>query len=360
MIKIRQDQWIESLSAYLDGELPIPERRKLEVMLHENDILLQQLNTLEKTRALLRHAPRLKVPHNFTLTAAMLPQKQVTPFWLPLMSSSSVLAAVFLILTYVFNSPTLASPKMIENYAMDAAPMAESITASAEVAPQETASEEGAAPTEPPMIIQWFGNMAMGKGGGGGADPAPEAAILAQEAPAAAVDNSAMAEEEPLMDSAMTEILPEGITPETQMFAAEAPAPSPAEESDLSLSGETPSDATTVLPLEQSTPLFPEATQMEATSEGESLTIPTATAIPVARSLESETPLQNPILGIAPVEEQGEIIADASEYLPVPAMPFEEDSQDRTSGILILRGVLLFISLLSGTIAIFISRRQNH
>lgn len=360
MTKIRQDQWIESLSAYLDGELSIPERRKLEVMLHENESFLQQLNALEKTRALLRHAPRVKVPHNFTLTAAMLPNKQPNTFWLPMMSTSSVLAAVVLIITYVFNFATLASPKMIENLAMDTAPMAESMAASAEVAPQDAASEKSTAPTESPMIIQWFGNMATGKGGGGGGDPVPQSAIMAQEAPAAADAASAMASEETLIEPAMTEIVPEDAAPETQMFAAEAPAANPVEEPDLSQSREIPLDAAAALPTGQSAPLLSEATQTEAAAEGQPLTRPTATGIPEARSLESETPLQNPILGIAPMEEQGEIIVDTSEDLPVPAMPFEAESQDSTSGILILRGALLFISLLSGTIAIFLSRGQNH
>jgi hypothetical protein len=356
----RQDQWIENLSAYLDGELSIPERRKLEIMLQENATLRQHLNALEKTRTLLRNAPRLKVPHNFTLTAAMLPQKQPGTFWLPLMSSSSILAAVALIFTFVFNLTSFASPKMIQNYALDAAPMVESMAASAQVAPQDAISEKSTAPTEPPMIIQWFGNVANGKGGGGGGpatDILAEAApAVAAEAPAMAVEESTLTLAEPLPDAAVTEV---GTTSDMQTFAAEAPAAMPTEQPILTLSEGIPQATAALLSTEQPSLLPPEATPLEATSDGLIFTTPTAAALPVERQLNTETPLQNPILGIAPAEEQGKIISEPTESMPVPVLPIEPKNQGTSTDVLILRGALLLVSLLSGAFAMILRRRQN-
>ena len=364
MKKNRQDQWIENLSAYLDGEVTIQERRKLEVLLQENESLRQQLSALAKTRALLRHAPRLKAPRNFTLTAAMLPQKQGSAFWLPMMSTSSILAAVALIVTYVFNLTSFASPKMMPNYAMDTAPMAESMTTAAEVAPLEDASQKSTEPTEAPLIIQWFGNLATGKGGGG-----PETAILAQEAPAPASEQLAIAGEAPataaeeparamdevLLDAAAPQVLPEeGAASDMQIFAAEAPTDITAEQPAAPLSEGIPLPTASAMSNEQ-----PALLQAEATSDVLTFPAPMATTIPESRQLETAPLLQNPILGIAPAEEQGRIIQDTAENIPAPAFPIDSESQKTSIGILVLRASLLLVSLFTGIIAILLRYRQG-
>jgi hypothetical protein len=289
-----------------------------------------------------------------------------------MMSTSSILAAAALIITYVFNLTPVVSPKMVQNYALDAAPMAESMAASAEVAPQDAASEKSTAPTEPPMIIQWFGNGASGKGGGGGGGPAT--AILAEEVPAPSVETSVLtgevsdmaAEEstltmaEPLPDTAVPEVLPEeGATSEMQAFAAAPPAAIPTEQPVLTLSEGIPQATAAVLPPVQPTLLPSEAASMQATPDGLSLATPTASAIPVERELVLETPQQSPILGIAPVEEQGKIIPEPTENIPESVLPIEPENQGASTGVLILRVALLLISLLSGTLAMFLRRRQN-
>ena len=66
----RQD--IEALSAYLDGQLPGRERRKLEARLRQEPDLKQAYEDLRLTRAVLRRAPKIQRRRNFTLTPEML------------------------------------------------------------------------------------------------------------------------------------------------------------------------------------------------------------------------------------------------------------------------------------------------
>ena len=59
---------IEQLSAYLDGALRPRQRAALEKRLHTHYTLRKTYEEMHKTRLLLRSAPRLRAPHNFTLT----------------------------------------------------------------------------------------------------------------------------------------------------------------------------------------------------------------------------------------------------------------------------------------------------
>lgn len=61
----------ESLSAYLDGNLTPGERERLEARLQGEPALRAELDSLFRTRDLLRSAPRYRAPRNFTLTPEM-------------------------------------------------------------------------------------------------------------------------------------------------------------------------------------------------------------------------------------------------------------------------------------------------
>ena len=89
---------IETLSAYLDGELSSGDRARLETRLHTKPELRVLLVSLQQTRAVLRNTPCLRAPRNFTLTPAMIGQRsRFNPlsFFLALRFSSVLAALLF-------------------------------------------------------------------------------------------------------------------------------------------------------------------------------------------------------------------------------------------------------------------------
>lgn len=67
---------LELLSAYIDGELTGRQRIQLEERLQEEPILEKNLLNLQQTKKILRAAPKLKSPRNFTLTSEMVGESQ--------------------------------------------------------------------------------------------------------------------------------------------------------------------------------------------------------------------------------------------------------------------------------------------
>jgi hypothetical protein len=350
----QQNQQLEALSAYLDGELSNSENSKLKAMLLENSLLQEQLNGLAKTRQLLRQAPRLKAPRNFTLNAAMLPKKRYFNIWLPIMSTSSALAAVVLMITYLINPFTAPIPLLTQNATAAEMPMAESLSIAP--SPEKSTADEA---VESPMIIQWFGDLAMGKGGGGGA--APQAALVAEaeslmeETPlndtAITTDEhseiQAFTEEAPLTDMAL-EFQP---TPENQASVQEAPA--------IASSSQPSSELSGVAPAEQSADELTEERAADESPEAMAPAPPAALISPESEALAMETPLDNPILGIPPLEEQGKIIRGEYEDQTIDIEPGTGESQVAINRMLVLRGILLVISLLSGAAAIVLFRTRH-
>jgi len=329
MTPSQQDQWYETMSAYLDSELSDPDRSKFESVLQTNPTLLAQLNELNKTRDLLRHAPRQKVPHNFTLTSSMLPQKKTFTIWFSIMRTSSALAAIAFIFTFLFNNRISAISYHTENQSLQKIPIAESLASSpAESAIQEAPAENSIPYTEEPIIIQWFGDLATGKGGGDGqiaAAPQTYSPSLAE---------SALEAPMPGIDSQLEE------TRDGLSFAAEAPSAV-----SMDLAAVEPSEGTSG---EQS------AVELPAPS-------PTLYATsPAEQASERDKPLENPILGIRPDEEQGKIIRDESLKPALNGSAVEPDVQHPTFKLMVLlRSSLVIFSLLTGIFSIFLHSRKN-
>ncbi len=61
----------EALSAYLDNQLGAKKRARLEARLQTEPALREALEDIRQTRAVLRQAPRVRAPRNFTLTPEM-------------------------------------------------------------------------------------------------------------------------------------------------------------------------------------------------------------------------------------------------------------------------------------------------
>ncbi len=103
--QISPHEW-EALSAYLDKELPVKERTRLESRLQVQPELRQALEDLRRTRAVLRSQPRLRAPRNFTLTPEMVGQRRPVRSGggLPvfnLMRFASAFAAVLLVIVLI-------------------------------------------------------------------------------------------------------------------------------------------------------------------------------------------------------------------------------------------------------------------
>ena len=70
MMNISQNDW-QMLSAYVDGELSGEKASRLEKRLEQDQELARSLEQLQKTRQVLRSAPRFSAPRNFSLTREM-------------------------------------------------------------------------------------------------------------------------------------------------------------------------------------------------------------------------------------------------------------------------------------------------
>ena len=66
---------LEKLSAYLDEQLNSKQRTLIDARLRDEPDLVEALSSIRQTRLILRATPRLKVPHNFSLTPEMVGQR---------------------------------------------------------------------------------------------------------------------------------------------------------------------------------------------------------------------------------------------------------------------------------------------
>jgi predicted anti-sigma-YlaC factor YlaD len=92
---------LESLSAYLDGQLDAAERTRLESKLQQEPELQRMLADLRRTRTILRSQPRPRAPRNFTLTREMVGQyrrRSENVSWYQRFSLTSALASLALVL----------------------------------------------------------------------------------------------------------------------------------------------------------------------------------------------------------------------------------------------------------------------
>ena len=211
----------EQLSAYIDGQLAPGEQRKLEERLRARPELQVALDEMQRTRALLRQAPRRRAPRNFTLTPAMVGEQRRKPApwagWFPALSFTSALAALALVVTIALQfappgstSQTIAMQPPAEMQEMPAAeaPSAES--------PMMKKMEEPAAGAAEPEAADPFSLQA----------PETERALEATDAA-----GDAVLPEYEATAQAFGEATPDPNAPSTAMAAPEEkqpPAESPA------------------------------------------------------------------------------------------------------------------------------------
>ena len=144
---------LELLSAYLDGQLSPSDSVRLESRLASDKSLSTALDNLRATRNLLHQLPSRRAPRNFTLTPQMAGIKPPTPRIVPVFRFASVLATFLFIITFLINglfsfAATVPAPAAFNA----AAPMS-----AQEAAPASTAAPAlplaAIAPTETPMSL---------------------------------------------------------------------------------------------------------------------------------------------------------------------------------------------------------------
>jgi len=98
---ISRRDW-QLLSEYIDGELSERKRIRLESRLDSERGLRTALQSIKKTRRILRIAPRLSAPKDFVLTPDMLPQRQQESFF-PVLRFATVLVSMLLVAVLVLD-----------------------------------------------------------------------------------------------------------------------------------------------------------------------------------------------------------------------------------------------------------------
>ncbi|HSN95348.1 MAG TPA: hypothetical protein VLR89_09855, partial [Anaerolineaceae bacterium] len=101
-VKLSQEDLV-LLSAYIDGALKEKERLHFEFRLQESVELKQALEAHRLLQWNLRHLPKPKLPHNFTLTRAEAQAIKRQKAWIPVFSTASL--ASFLLLAAMFVLP---------------------------------------------------------------------------------------------------------------------------------------------------------------------------------------------------------------------------------------------------------------
>ena len=97
---------IETLSAYLDGQLDASDAARLEARLKTDAELASVLKDLRAARSILRKLPARKAPRNFTLTRQMVGLKPPLPRTYPLLRFATAFAAILFL--FSFTATTLA------------------------------------------------------------------------------------------------------------------------------------------------------------------------------------------------------------------------------------------------------------
>ena len=137
-------QDIELLSAYLDGQLSPMNSAQLESRLASDESLRTTLDNLRSTRALLHHLSSRRAPRNFTLTPQMIGLKPPTPRIVPAFRFATAIATFLFIITFVINGLISLSALSL------AAARPPSIAGAA--APMSAAQEAAPAGTEAPAL----------------------------------------------------------------------------------------------------------------------------------------------------------------------------------------------------------------
>ena len=170
------DRDLETLSAYLDGEISRKDRERLEARLQSDEALRNYLEGLQRTRAVIRSLPAMRAPRNYYLSPEMLGQKRTPRRFFPVFSFASALATVFFVLLLVGDFLTVSLPAFAPQRALQDA---ETVIQAIETTVGGTPQFESELPED--LADQVLERSPVEEGSPGTAADAPEAAAEAQE-----------------------------------------------------------------------------------------------------------------------------------------------------------------------------------
>ncbi len=141
------------LSAYMDGQLSTREKARVESMLAGDPDFKLAHDEFSRLKKMMKAMPQVKAPRNFTLSAAVAPQKPQRFFLAPALNYAALVTAILFV--FLFAGSRLALPFATRQ-------------ADAPQAMVLSAGDESAAlsPTPIPMINWGMDGGARGKGGG--------------------------------------------------------------------------------------------------------------------------------------------------------------------------------------------------
>ncbi len=134
---------VELLSAYLDGQLSLPDSARLKFRLSSDASLRAAMDDVRAARGLLRQLPQRRAPRNFTLTPKMAGIKPPEPRAYPTLRFATVLATLLFVATFAING---LAPAATSSFAAAPAPTL-GMGGGAESAPQQAP-----AATEAPIL----------------------------------------------------------------------------------------------------------------------------------------------------------------------------------------------------------------
>jgi anti-sigma factor RsiW len=147
---------IENLSAFIDGQLSLSGRRRIEKRVQSDSALAAELHTLIATRDLLRQTPQRHAPRNFTLSVRMAGVRPPVPRVVPVLSWSS--AVVMLLFVFTLGTSLLRTlsfgPTSLQPLGAGEPSIAQVAATEAPVAavPSMKTSETQTVPARPPAV----------------------------------------------------------------------------------------------------------------------------------------------------------------------------------------------------------------
>ena len=140
---------LETLSAYLDGELTAKERERVERLLEVDQDLQSWYEKLKRTRSVLRSTPALRAPRNFFLTPEMVGQTVKPSRAFPILRFASAFAALLLVLLFVGDLFVIPKPALAPSRAIQFAEIVQEEMVQPVMEAEILASQPAAAPAEP-------------------------------------------------------------------------------------------------------------------------------------------------------------------------------------------------------------------
>lgn len=328
------------LSDFLDGQLSSQEADRLQKRLNEDENLRETLEDLRQLKIVLRNAPRFSVPHNFTLTPAMVGKKRFE-ILLPVLRFSSATAVFLLIASYLLELLPGVNPAFRTNaIPMAGAPIAEAPAAANIVE------------ATPPPIILWNeggqpGFQADGRGGAGGGPVTMEAQPSEKQMEPMVLPTTS--------DAAQPELAAPPPSPLAPQGGGELLPAAPDQNQNPEIAPK--------LPLELTTPVTPEQSQNLEIAPALPFEMATPEVSPLSDSTEAkETPM---IFGIRPTDERAMILspeANAQEPRTPEELPISSPAEtgDRENNFWMwVKLVLAAVALFSGFGVILLQRKMK-